>query len=102
MSLASSNSSAMVSPAAILMLTSSLSSSRGSLGRCLGKKSRSCLFPDPRRIDEAEVRGPYMRRTSLSWLAAQMVSSSAQDSSALVWSWLVCGGVAGQLPSALA
>lgn len=38
MSLASSNSRAMVSPAAILMLTSSLSSNRGSLGRCLQNK----------------------------------------------------------------
>lgn len=99
MSLASSNSSAMVSPAAILMLTSSLSSSRGSLGRCL-EKSRSCSFPDPGRIKPRCV-GPYLRRMSLSWLAAQMVSSSAQDSSALVWSWLVCGGMVGQLPSAL-
>lgn len=44
MSLASSNNRAIVSPAAILMLTSSLSSSRGSLGRCL--KSRSRWFPN--------------------------------------------------------
>ncbi len=45
MSLANSNSKAMVSPAAILMLTSSLSSNLGSLGRCLQNKNMIFIFP---------------------------------------------------------
>lgn len=46
--------------------------------------------------------GSYLRRTSLSWLAVQMVSSRAQDSRALVWSWLIWGLTEGLVPSALA
>lgn len=46
MSLASSKSKAIVSPAAILMLTSSLSSSRCSLGRCLRNKPASISAPE--------------------------------------------------------
>lgn len=78
----------MVSPAAILMLTSSLSSNFGSLGKCLRHKHYIFFKPHLRLLDASESHrkflDPYLRRTSLSWLAAQMVSSRAQDSSALV------------------
>lgn len=44
MSLASSKSRAMVSPTAILMLTSSLSSNVGSLGRCLQNNTHAIIY----------------------------------------------------------